>query len=669
MSYEGESAAEALERQQLEAEADAFLCNITPSLVRSASPQPPVSSGVKKGPITQRVVSVPGPTTTSTRSIAASPGNKHIIASLTTKIQQAEAEEKRQETLKRLKATHRSVNQENVIVSNPKPNGGAAKNQTDGKSTVTKPTAVNAAVKQYSSTVAKPPPPSSVIKKPPPPVVAQSKSNGSPAAKKADPPRNPSLPFASTVYGQPKKSNTPNKTLQTDTPKTTLPFAATVYGQPKKSTAPEANTQTNTAQTAKKSVASEIQKINAPAQTVPPPKSPTTVIKKPSPPSVISKSTAVGGAPTAPKTTPIVKQPEPVKPPSTKSITPVVKPVAPVSPAPTPVKPTQSSPQGSTIATRKIGDTTTIVTCKPGFENLKAAKFLASGRGPQETGPKSTLGSGFKGDLTNRLEGSTSLLKSEEELLEGKKKKVQLGRVLDSPSSKEEPKKVEPPVVKKPTPVIKAAVPKVEPDVPKPPAPVVKTTSPTQQSVPKPPPVTAPPIVKATPKQPPQTVPKPPPVAAPPIVKATPKQTPQTVPKPPPVITPQIQIIKAAIPIPKTTPAAPPPPPPVPTVGSPAVQPSSQDSTDGSSAPPPPPPPAAGAPPPPPPPPAGAPPPPPPPPPPIGFVPPKKAMTDPSMASSSSKGAKPAVSKPKSPDMAAMFQAELMNKLKKRPAE
>ena len=58
---------------------------------------------------------------------------------------------------------------------------------------------------------------------------------------------------------------------------------------------------------------------------------------------------------------------------------------------------------------------------------MKATKFLASGRGSKGSGKVS----GFKSELANMLQGSTSLFKTEGELLEGKKKKVQLGRVLD----------------------------------------------------------------------------------------------------------------------------------------------------------------------------------------------------------------------------------------------
>ena len=90
---------------------------------------------------------------------------------------------------------------------------------------------------------------------------------------------------------------------------------------------------------------------------------------------------------------------------------------------------------------KKVGDQRTLITCKPGMEKMRAVQYLVKSKG--ETKGEET--SGFKSNLATRLHGSTSLLKSEEELLEGKKKKVQLGRVLDDePKAKQEETKPAP---------------------------------------------------------------------------------------------------------------------------------------------------------------------------------------------------------------------------------
>ena len=779
MSFSGETEAEAKERQQREQEADAFLASLTPSLMNTGA----IPAG-KRSPQPQRAsYKMNGNGTVTTRPSGATHNDKKVaaISALTSNLQLLEAEEKRQNALKRIKDTHRSVNEEKVIVGtapslpkngldNHPPSsttkvhavpGGLfyppiskvnVKEETDA-ATSTKSTAVSSVSKppppsSAATSINKPPPPSSAatsinkpspalapvakpvatapftnkpvtatpspakqlpkygggtmfpggiyygsststtqvpaavspqpekkvpvnsaanqssssqpsdpqpssavtsqktvgttIQKPPPPVTGAVKAPSSvavkapasvavkapvssnvvsslaksevlqPSATVSKPASNPSVPMI-TKPTQPSSSTAPsissispirNSTLQNTAPSTVQTSSATETSSKNTSLStvsnspftrpqppPNATTASSTSTVSKAPFTRPQPPLNATTAS-----STSTVSKtpltRPQPPPNATTASTVSKAPfTKPPNTTTASLAKPVtQPASMKSLASTAKPLS----QPTPVTPqntsltappisdshssslkkdtevkvsssqaqSTSSAPSSTVASFTKGNTTTIVTCKkPGMENLKATKFLAKGRGPQETGSKGNFGSSFKGDLANRLQGTTSLFKTEAELLEGKKKKVQLGRVLDDP----------------------------------PPAKEVATVS-----------------------VPPGTVPPPPP--PPPAGPSS--QTPAVVP-------------------PHTLANSVPPPPPI-----------------GGRVPPPPPP--GGAVPPPPPPGGAAPPP--PPPPPVGYVPPKKPMTDPTMSSSSSRP-KPSYKPPD--DKAALFQAELLNALKK----
>ena len=108
----------AKEQELREQEAEAFLSSITPSLVAQSG-----GGGITQTRTPQRSTSA---------KVAASPGvqNGHsgsqvvagsVAASLSSNLQLMQAEEMRQKALKRIKATHRSVKDDPVIVSGGTP--------------------------------------------------------------------------------------------------------------------------------------------------------------------------------------------------------------------------------------------------------------------------------------------------------------------------------------------------------------------------------------------------------------------------------------------------------------------------------------------------------------------------------------------------------------------
>ena len=95
---------ESQERERLEREAAAFISSITPHLRQSPSPGPPGSGG-------RTVHNTVGGQQASNGTV---PTNA-VAANLSSNLQRLqESEEKRQQALQRLKATHCSVNQEKV---------------------------------------------------------------------------------------------------------------------------------------------------------------------------------------------------------------------------------------------------------------------------------------------------------------------------------------------------------------------------------------------------------------------------------------------------------------------------------------------------------------------------------------------------------------------------
>lgn len=128
MSYEGETASEAADRLQREKEAAAFLSSLGPQFQKARSPGP-----VRKVPATspasqqqQRALgnfngtkiangaSKPAGNNTAVQSNSAA-SNGRISSPISVSLQ--EGEERRQQALRRLKATHCSVNQEKVCCS------------------------------------------------------------------------------------------------------------------------------------------------------------------------------------------------------------------------------------------------------------------------------------------------------------------------------------------------------------------------------------------------------------------------------------------------------------------------------------------------------------------------------------------------------------------------
>ena len=109
MSYDGESTSEAQEREQREREAAAFLSSLGPQFqkARSVSPGP----GASPGKITQRT----GGAVNGGPQRAAGGTGGSISSAVNVSMQ--ESEDKRQQALKRLKATHCSVNQEKVLAT------------------------------------------------------------------------------------------------------------------------------------------------------------------------------------------------------------------------------------------------------------------------------------------------------------------------------------------------------------------------------------------------------------------------------------------------------------------------------------------------------------------------------------------------------------------------
>ena len=111
MSYGGETQNEAQERQRREREAAAFLTSLGPQFqkTRSTSPGP-----TRKVVTPSNSSSVANGTSATRHVVIPSGANGAMLASVTVS---AEVEEKRQETLRRLKATHCSVNQDKVGIS------------------------------------------------------------------------------------------------------------------------------------------------------------------------------------------------------------------------------------------------------------------------------------------------------------------------------------------------------------------------------------------------------------------------------------------------------------------------------------------------------------------------------------------------------------------------
>lgn len=118
MSYAGESSNDVQERLQREREAAAFLSSLGPQFekVRPShgivGKSPPRTVVVGGGGMNGHRAAVNG--TAVQRPVAPSVGEKGSSVSVVTVSQ--EAEEKRQQALRRLKATHCSVNQEKVHI-------------------------------------------------------------------------------------------------------------------------------------------------------------------------------------------------------------------------------------------------------------------------------------------------------------------------------------------------------------------------------------------------------------------------------------------------------------------------------------------------------------------------------------------------------------------------
>lgn len=116
MSYAGETPAQAQERLKREREAAAFLSSLGPQFQKARSTSPGPSRKVtpsSNSPQQNSAVVAGAVVNGNTRHVVVPSGqNGATIASVTVS---AEIEEKRQETLRRLKATHCSVNQEKVF--------------------------------------------------------------------------------------------------------------------------------------------------------------------------------------------------------------------------------------------------------------------------------------------------------------------------------------------------------------------------------------------------------------------------------------------------------------------------------------------------------------------------------------------------------------------------
>ena len=116
MSYGGESTSEAQEREQREREAAAFLSSLGPQFqkARSVSPGP----GASPGKITQRTGgAVNGQKVAVNGGPQRAAGGTGGSISSSVNVSMQESEDKRQQALKRLKATHCSVNQEKVLAT------------------------------------------------------------------------------------------------------------------------------------------------------------------------------------------------------------------------------------------------------------------------------------------------------------------------------------------------------------------------------------------------------------------------------------------------------------------------------------------------------------------------------------------------------------------------
>ena len=199
MSYNGESAAEARDREEREREAEAYLRSISPGLVGSSASRQ-VLAGRAGGGVQQRsapvgsiktktVVTQSGKPNSSgggstMQSIVVGQHQADALSSLTSNIQRMQAEEMRQNALKRIKATHRSVNEDQVITASSSPasyttpkyggpvgnasQGGGSwrqKEQTDGPQQQTATIPVNAATNRSPSPVNRSPSPSQAVKK------------------------------------------------------------------------------------------------------------------------------------------------------------------------------------------------------------------------------------------------------------------------------------------------------------------------------------------------------------------------------------------------------------------------------------------------------------------------------------------------------------------------
>ena len=656
-----------------EQEAEAFLAAITPKLMANAGQ----AGGLPGSQKTVVKLDKPGSGT-----------SKQAATSLSANLSLLQREEARQQAVKRISQTHRSLKSPERSNSDTNQSGtdnlkpASSHSSQTPISTVTKSQPVKTSTPSSGTVTLGSSPtaklslqrkisPTTITKPAPPPTLSPRKDDKTTTSKSA-----PTTPINSQGTARPI-SPTPSST----TPSKPVSFHKTPSPTPNSVGKPPARPVSPTPSSTTPSKPVSFQKTPSPTPVNPvgkppiPPSvtanksSPAPAIVKPAPPTTTTPTIIKSSSP-GPSTSTSVKPAPPTTTTPPRSTSPVSLIVTTASKANDVSKPiitttTSPTPQSTPIATtkdtsakqpayapRRFATPTGAVysSTQKALESQidtdladELAKSKAAGyfTNKQKAVGAGKIGSQFKENLSDLIDGSQTLLMSEEELIMNldKSKKPQLGRVLDdnAPPSSYKPQlgrviDAPPPasssfktqlgrVLDTPPSASPPSGPSFKPqlgrvvDTPSSTSKPAKSTSPSPIVPPPPPP---PPVTTSPAPPPPPAAPGPPPPPPPPAPLAA------TAPPPPP---------------PPAPPAAtgPPPPPPA----APGPPPPAADNAPG--LPPPPPPPA-------------------PPPPPPGYVPPKK--TTPIETST-----RPAQQAPRKPPMGAVgidLQAELAKKLSSR---
>ena len=675
-----------------EQEAEAFLAAITPKLMANAGQ----TGGLPAGQKTVVKLDKPGNGT-----------SKQAASSLSANLSLLQREEARQQAVKRISQTHRSVKSPEKSSSDTNQSGTnnlkpVPSHSSPISSTVTKPQPVKTSTPSSGTVTLGPSStaklglqrkisPTTITKPAPPPTLSPRKDDKTTISKSA-----PTTPINSQGTARPV-SPTPLST----SPSKPVSFQKTPSPTPNPMDKPPARPVSPTPLSTMPSKPVSFQKTPSPTPVNP-------VGKPPIPPSVTANKSTPAPAivkPTPPPTTTptIIKSSSPgpststsVKPGPSITTTPPrsTSPIAPIvttaskandvskpiittttspTPQPTPIATTKdasakqpaytprrfATPTGAVYSsTQKALESQIDTDLADELAKSKAAGYFTN---KQKAVGAGKIGSHFKENLSDLIDGSQTLLMSEEELLLNldKSKKPQLGRVLDdnAPPSSYKPqlgRVIDAPPPAAPPPASSSFKPQLgrvldtPPSSSPPSAPSFKpqlgrvvdtassTSKPAKSTSPSPMAPPPPPMTTSPGPPPPPATPSPPPPPPPPAPLAA------TAPPRPPPPAP----LAATGPPPPPPPAPPaamgPPPPPPPPPAAPGPPPSSA-TDDAPGLPPPPPPPA-------------------PPPPPPGYVSPKK--NTPIETST-----RPAQQAPRKPPMGAIgidLQAELAKKLSSR---